>query len=144
MSTVRELLEHKGHEVFTIEMDASVYDALTVMAQRDVGALVVTEKDVVVGVISERDYARKVILRGDSSKEIPVARIMTRRIVTVTPEATIDECMSVMTERRIRHLPVVDGGKLAGVISIGDVVRAMLADKDYVIERLEEYIRYAN
>src|SRR5262245_46646444 len=144
MTTVREVLAHKGRSVFTIGMEEPVYDALVLIAQKEVGALVVVERDAVVGIISERDYARKVILRGESSREMPVARIMTRRVVSVALDTTIDECMALMTERRIRHLPVVDDGRLAGVISIGDVVKALLAEKDFVIERLEEYIRYAH
>jgi CBS domain-containing protein len=144
MTTVRDVLSRKGSDVFTIELDASVFDALKRMAQEDVGALVVVERNAVIGVISERDYARKVILRGESSKDIPVARIMTRRVVTVTPDASIDECMGLMTDKRIRHLPVVEDGSLCGVVSIGDVVKALLAEKDFVIERLEEYIRYAH
>ena len=144
MTTVRDVLSRKGNDVFTIELDASVFDALKRMAQEDVGALVVVERNAVIGVISERDYARKVILRGESSKDIPVARIMTRRVVTVTPDTSIDECMGLMTDKRVRHLPVVEDGSLCGVVSIGDVVKALLAEKDFVIERLEEYIRYAH
>ena len=144
MSLVRDVLASKGSEVHTVAMDASVYDALVLLAQKDVGALVVTERDTVVGILSERDYARKVILRGESSREIPVAQIMTRRIVMVTPQTSIESCMELMTARRVRHLPVVDDGRLAGVISIGDVVKALMRDKDDVIEQLEEYIRHAH
>lgn len=144
MSTVRDILNKKGRKVFTIAMDATVYDALVKMAQEDVGALVVVERDTVVGVLSERDYARKVILRGESSKDIPVARIMTRRVHSVALDTPIETCMQLMTQRFIRHLPVVDDGRLCGVISIGDVVKCQLAEKDFVIEQLEEYIRSAH
>lgn len=142
MSTVRDVLSIKGTVVHSISMDSTVYEALVRMAQHHVGALVVVERGAVVGVISERDYARKVILRGQSSREMVVAQIMTRRVATVGPDATIEQCMELMTERRVRHLPVVSDGMLIGVISIGDVVKAMIKDKDQVIEQLEEYIRH--
>lgn len=142
MSTVRDVLSSKGTVVHTISMDSTVYEALVRMAQHHVGALVVVERGAVVGVISERDYARKVILRGQSSRELVVAQIMTRRVATVTPDTTIQQCMELMTDRRVRHLPVVTDGMLIGVISIGDVVKALLKEKDQVIEQLEEYIRH--
>jgi CBS domain-containing protein len=142
MSTVRDVLVRKGTTVHTIAMEATVYEALVRMAQHHIGALVVVEQGAVVGVLSERDYARKVILRGKSSRELVVAQIMSRRVVTVRPETSIQECMELMTERRMRHLPVLSGNDLVGVISIGDVVKGLLAEKDAQIEQLEEYIRH--
>lgn len=141
MKTVKDILSHKGNELYTIAPDASVYDALVLMAQKDIGALVVLEKDRVTGIISERDYARKVILRGESSKEMTVHKIMTRSVVCVAPKESVQKCMDLMTRERIRHLPVVSGDKLTGVISIGDVVKAMMSEQEQLIEQLEGYIR---
>lgn len=141
MSTVREVLAHKGMVVHTISMDSTVYEALVLMAQHQIGSLVVVERGAVLGIISERDYARKVILRGQSSREMVVAQIMTRRVVCVRPDTSLQQCMELMTARRVRHLPVVADGVLIGVISIGDVVAALLAEKDQVIEQLEAYIK---
>ena len=142
MRTVGHVLDSKGTGVVTIAPSASVYDALTLLAQQNIGALVVLEGDVVVGILSERDYARKVILRGESSKELLVEKIMTKRPSCIGREWTVEECMSLMTDKRIRHLPVIDGGRLSGVISIGDVVKSMIADREETIEHLEEYIRH--
>lgn len=140
METVREVLNSKGHDVWTISPDASVFDALEVMANRGVGALIVLEKDAVAGIISERDYARSVELRGKSSRETPVREIMTRKVAYVRPENSIEEAMSLMTHKRIRHLPVIEGGRLIGVISIGDVVKAIISEQQFVIQQLETYI----
>jgi CBS domain-containing protein len=141
MTTIWEVLERKGHEVHTIDPDATVFDALVTMAQKNVGALVVLESGRVTGVLSERDYARKVILRGESSKELTVRKIMSRGVICVAPERTVAECMALMTDMRVRHLPVVAEEKLVGVISIGDVVKAVIAEKEFIIEQLEGYIR---
>ncbi|MBK6940601.1 MAG: CBS domain-containing protein [Planctomycetes bacterium] len=141
MTTIWEVLERKGHEVHTIEPDATVFDALVTMAQKNIGALVVLENGRVAGVLSERDYARKVILRGESSKELTVRKIMSRGVICVAPERTVAECMALMTDMRVRHLPVVAEEKLVGVISIGDVVKAVIAEKEFIIEQLEGYIR---
>jgi len=141
MKIVNEILAAKGREVFTTTPDAPVYDALVLMAQKNVGALVVVENDTVAGILSERDYARKVILRGESSKELPVQKIMSRRVICVSPEMGIEECMALMTGQRIRHLPVLKGERLVGVISIGDIVKALMAEQEFIIEQLEDYIR---
>jgi CBS domain-containing protein len=140
MKTVRQLLESKGGQIFSISPDASVYDALKLMAEKDVGALVVLEDGRLAGIISERDYARKVILLGKSSHDIPVREIMTENVVTVRPEQTVDECMEVVTNKRIRHLPVADGDRLVGVLSIGDLVKEVIADQEQTIKQLESYI----
>ena len=141
MKIVKDILQAKGHEVWSISPDRSVYDALTLMAEKNVGALVVMERDRVIGIISERDYARNVILKGKSSKELAVQEIMTSRVVCVRPEQTMEECMELMTDKHIRHLPVLDDEKrLVGLISIGDVVKAIIVDKEFIIGQLEGYI----
>ena len=140
MKTVTQLLEAKGREVHTIGPDARVIDALKLMAHKDVGALVVTEGAKISGIISERDYARKVILQGKSSHDIPVREIMTARVVTVQPRHTVEECMALMTEKRIRHLPVTEGERLIGVLSIGDLVKEVIAEQEATIRQLESYI----
>lgn len=140
MKTVKQLLEGKGREVHAIGPDARVIDALKLMAEKDVGALIVTEGGRIAGVISERDYARKVILHGKSSHDIAVRDIMTGKVVTVQPRHTVEECMALMTEKRIRHLPVVEGERLVGVLSIGDLVKAVIAEQEATIRQLESYI----
>jgi CBS domain-containing protein len=140
MKTVRQLLEAKGYEVWTISPDALVYDALKLMADKGVGALPVLDEGQLVGLISERDYARKVILKGKSSLETPVSEIMTRRVVCVSLEQTIEGCMALMTEEHIRHLPVLKDNRLAGIISIGDVVKGIISQQEFLIEQLERYI----
>ena len=138
--TVKELLEAKTNQVWTIAPAASVYDAVATMADRRIGALVVIEGDKVCGIITERDYARKIILRNKSSKATPVREIMTDRVIFVQPEQPIEECMALMTEKRIRHLPVLNEDKLVGVISIGDLVKELISDRDFIIEQLTRYI----
>jgi CBS domain-containing protein len=140
MKTVTQLLEAKGREVHAIGPDARVIDALKLMADKDVGALVVTEGAKISGIISERDYARKVILQGKSSHDIAVREIMTARVVTVQPRHTVEECMALMTEKRIRHLPVTEGERLIGVLSIGDLVKEVIAEQEATIRQLESYI----
>ena len=140
MRTVRELLEQKGHEIFSVAPDTSVFDAIKLMADKGVGALVVLEGGKLAGILSERDYARKVILMGRSSRETPVRDIMTSRVVCAHPDRQIDECMAVMTDKRIRHLPIHDGEKLVGVVSIGDLVKTIIAEQKFVIAQLESYI----
>lgn len=140
MRAVNEILQLKGHAVWTIGPQASVYEALELMAEKDVGALLVVDGGRLAGIFSERDYARKVILKGKASRETPVRDIMTARVVTVTPDASVAECMALMTEHRFRHLPVVAGGELLGVISIGDVVKAIITEQAFMIEQLENYI----
>jgi CBS domain-containing protein len=139
-TTVKQILSEKGHEVWSTSPDTTVFDALKFMSDKSVGALVVLENLEVVGVFSERDYARKVILKGKSSKNHPVKEIMTRRVVCVKLENTTEECMALMTYKHIRHLPVVEGDELVGIISIGDVVKAIISQQELVIEQLENYI----
>lgn len=139
-TTVRELLEGKGHDVWSIGPDASVYDALVLMAEKGVGALVVVSDNTPVGLISERDYARKLVLEGRNSRETPVRDVMTRRVFGVGPDQTVEECMALMTDKRIRHLPVTAGTELIGVVSIGDLVKAIIAQQQFLIEQLENYI----
>jgi CBS domain-containing protein len=140
MTTVAQLLQDKGRAVWTIAPDATVYDALSLMAAKNVGALVVVEGARVVGILSERDYARKVILKGKFSKDTRVREIMTEKVYFVRPEQTIEECMAVMTAEHIRHLPVLTDDRLTGIVSIGDVVRVMISDKEFLIKQLEHYI----
>jgi len=140
MVTVQHLLENKGNEVSSISPAASVYSALMLMAERRIGALLVLENDKLIGVISERDYARKVILKGKSSKDTTVREIMSSRVFYVGPDHRIEECMALMTDKSIRHLPVMRGDDLVGVISIGDVVKAVISEQEFIIEQLEQFI----
>jgi len=140
MKTVRQLLQSKGSQVHTIAADAKVIEALRVMAEKEVGALVVVEGSRVAGVISERDYARKVILQGKSSHDIPVREIMTAKVHMVDLKHTVDECMAIMTEKRVRHLPVVENDQLSGILSIGDLVKEVIAEQQQTIRELETYI----
>jgi CBS domain-containing protein len=140
MKTLKQLLEAKGREVYSIAPDARVFDALKLMADRSIGALIVLEGARIAGIISERDYARKVILHGKSSHELQVRDIMTSKVITVHPGQTVEECMELMTEKRIRHLPVTDGERLIGVLSIGDLVKEVIAEQQRTIQQLESYI----
>lgn len=141
MKTVKQLLQAKGDTVFAVAPGDSVLEAIRVMAEKGVGALVVLDEGRLAGMVSERDYARKVILLGRSSQDTPVRDIMTARVITVKSEQTVEDCMALMTGHRIRHLPVVDGGKLAGVLSIGDLIKEVIADREETIKQLESYIR---
>jgi CBS domain-containing protein len=140
MVRVKQLLGRKGHEVWTVDAEEPVLEAIQLMADRHVGALPVTRGGELVGVISERDYARKVILLGRSSAETPIWQIMSSPVVTVTPDQDVRECMQLMTQQRIRHLPVMQDGRMVGVISIGDLVRAVIEEQDHTIEQLERFI----
>jgi CBS domain-containing protein len=140
MMFVRQLLAGKGHDVWSIDAEEPVLEAIQIMADRRVGALPVLRGGELAGIISERDYARKVILLGRSSAETPVWQIMSAPAITVTLEETVQQCMEIMTERRIRHLPVVDGGRMVGMISIGDCVRAVIEDQTETIQQLERFI----
>jgi CBS domain-containing protein len=140
MKTVRQVLDAKGSAVHTVSPSATVFDALKIMAEKNVGALVVTEGKGLSGLISERDYARKVVLLGRVSKDTPVGDIMTREVVCVDVGKAVDECMAIMTQGHFRHLPVMDGDRLAGIISIGDVVKSLLDHQQFTIEQLEQYI----
>lgn len=140
MKTVQQLLQAKGSAVHAVAPEATVLDSIKIMAEHGVGALVVVSENRVAGILSERDYARKVILHGRSSQDTAVREIMTAKVVTVRPEQTVEECMALMTDKRIRHLPVVDGGALVGIVSIGDLVREVIADREETIKQLESYI----
>ncbi|GAB7127038.1 CBS domain-containing protein [Silvimonas sp. JCM 19000] len=142
MKTARQLLEDKAIDgVISVSPTATVYQALQLLADKNIGAVLVIDDDGIAGIFSERDYARKVVLMGKTSAGTPVADIMTRKIIYVTPEISLDQCMGVMTDKRIRHLPVLEeGGKVLGVLSIGDLVREKIADQASTIEQLEHYI----
>ncbi len=140
MSSVRQLLGHKGNVVHTVSPSATVLEALRIMAEHDVGALVVLDEGEVIGVVSERDYARKVILKGKASADTPVSQIMSDVVFSVTSKTSVDDCMALMTEHRVRHLPVIENGQLSGIISIGDVVKAIIGRQQHEIEELEQYI----
>ncbi len=140
MATVKNILDVKGGDVVTISPDSSVFDALKLMADKGVGAVLVTDGDNIVGILSERDYARKVVLLGKSSKDLPVSEIMTNRVLYVHPGLSVEECMALMTDKHLRHLPVLENNKLVGIISIGDVVKAVMDKKEFIINQLENYI----
>jgi CBS domain-containing protein len=140
MVTVEQLLANKGQDIWSISPDESVFAALEVMAEKNIGGLLVIENGELVGILTERDYARKIILQGKSSAETLVREIMTHNVIYVSSDQLIEECMALMTEKRIRHLPVFNGEKLVGVISIGDVVKALISEHEFVIEQLVSYI----
>lgn len=138
--TVAHLLDSKGKDIWSISPSGSVFDAIEAMAEKGVGALLVMENEQLVGIISERDYARKVILKGKSSKQTLVSDIMTKNVLIARPEQSVEECMAVMTEKRIRHLPVLDKHKVIGMISLGDLVKTIIAEQQFTIQQLEQYI----
>ncbi|MDX1413170.1 MAG: CBS domain-containing protein [Candidatus Promineifilaceae bacterium] len=140
MRLVSQILQSKGSHTWTISPEATVFDALVILAEKDIGSLVVVENDDVVGIFSERDYSRKVILQGKSSRETLIKEVMTPEVICVRPNQSVSKCMALMTDKRIRHLPVLADGKLAGVISIGDVVKAIISDQQIMINQLEDYI----
>jgi CBS domain-containing protein len=140
MMTVRDILKVKGTDVWCVEPDATVFDALQRMAEKEVGALVVTEGAQVVGLITEREYARKVVLQGRTSPTTLVKEIMISPVVYIHLDQAIEECMALMTEKRTRHLPVIENGKLVGLISIGDIVKSIISDQQFIIEQLVRYI----
>jgi len=140
MTTVRHLLDRKGRALFSIEPEDPVLEAIRMMADHHVGALLVMRGTELAGILSERDYARKVVLLGRSSAETPVWQIMTSPVMTVSPDNSVQDCMRLMTERRIRHLPVIEGGRVVGMISIGDLVKAVIEEQQQTIEQLETYI----
>jgi CBS domain-containing protein len=140
MQTIRDILTVKGTDVWCVEPDATVFDALRRMAEKEVGALVVTEGAQVVGLLSEREYARKVVLQGRTSPTTLVKEIMISPVVYIHRDQPIEECMSLMTEKRTRHLPVIEDGKLVGLISIGDIVKSIIADQRFLIEQLVRYV----
>ncbi|MDK1025662.1 MAG: CBS domain-containing protein [Gammaproteobacteria bacterium] len=138
---IKEILAVKGHSIWAVSPESTVFEAIEVMADKGVGALAVTLDEKLVGIVSERDYARKVILKGQSSRETFVREIMSTEVVCVSGEEKVDECMALMTEKRIRHLPILDGDKLVGMISVGDLVKTIIRDQTFTIEQLEGYIR---
>ncbi len=141
MRTVQQLLDEKGHDIQSIHPDDSVFDAVQRLADANIGSLIVVEDDRPVGIFTERDYARSVILKGKSSPTTPVRDIMTTRVIFVQPAQTVEDCMAIMTDKHIRHLPVLDGEKLVGMISIGDLVKSIIADQKFTIEQLEQFIQ---
>ena len=140
MATVKNILDSKGSAIFTITPNTTVYHALELMVEKNVSALLVMENDKLAGIFTERDYARKVVLKGKKSRETQIAEIMTSNLITVSSASSIDECMELMTGKYIRHLPVVDDGKLSGIISIGDVVRTIIQEQKAIIGHMEQYI----
>jgi CBS domain-containing protein len=140
MRLVREILQSKGHDVWSIRPEDLVFDAVKMLSERSVGALLVMEGEKMVGIITERDYARKVILAGKSSKQTQVKDIMTQRVLWVSPERTIEECMALMTDKKVRHLPVVENTQVVGIVSIGDLVKAIIAEQQVIIDQLQNYI----
>ena len=141
MITVRQLLADKGAQVVSIHPDSTVYDAIAKMAANDIGSLVVIQDNEIVGIITERHYARNVFLKGRASPQTRVDDIMERNVVCVGPNQSIEECMALMTEKRLRHLPVMDGRRLVGIISIGDLVKSIISDQRFMIDQLEHYIQ---
>ena len=140
MRTVRQLLGSKTPEIFAVSPDASVLDAIKLMAEKGVGAVLAMQGARLCGIVSERDYARKVVLQGRSSSNTPVRDIMTAKVVTVRPDDSVDHCMQVVTEHRIRHLPVAEGDAIVGVISIGDLVKAVIEDQKVELDQLQRYL----
>ncbi len=141
MTTVRQLLDKKGYDVASIRPDDSVFDAIEKMADKNIGSLVVLDDGKLVGILSERDYARNVILKGKSSPLTPVSDIMSTRVICARPEQTVEESMAVMTERGVRHLPVLEQKKVIGMVSIGDLVKSIISEQQFIIEQLELYIQ---
>ena len=140
MGKVKNILDTKGRAVFSVTPEVTVYSAIELMCQKDVGGLLICENEKLVGIFTERDYARKLILKGKSSKETPIGELMTRNPIVVSPESTIEDCMKIMSSKNIRHLPVVEGDRLVAMISIGDVVRFIIEEQKSIIEQLEQYI----
>lgn len=141
MRTVREFLNSANQTLATVSPEETVYQALTIMAERNLTALLVVKNKALVGIFSERDYARKIILKGKRSRETPVSEIMTAKLITIDPSETVNECMSIMTERRIRHLPIVNSdGEMLGIISIGDVMKIIMEEQRFMIKELQRYI----
>jgi len=138
--TVGAILSHKGHQVYSISPEATVFEAIQIMSEKNVGALLVISEEKLVGVISERDYTRKVALKGKSSRETKVREIISSPVISVTPGHTVEECMRLMTQNRVRHLPVLEGARVVGIISIGDVVNWTISAQDAAIDQLERYI----
>jgi CBS domain-containing protein len=143
MKLVKHILREKGNEVFSVPPSTIVFDALKVMAEKGIGALIITEQNAIQGIFTERDYARKVILLGKSSREMKVSEVMADLVYYVKPSNSVEECMAVMTEKRVRHLPVLEEDHIAGIISIGDVVKALIDEQNFMIDQLVNYIKGA-
>jgi CBS domain-containing protein len=143
MTAVRHILDHNGRQVWSVQRGDTVYDAIKMMADKDVGALLVLDDGKIVGIFTERDYARNVFLKGRASPQTLVGEVMVRDVVCVKPDKSIEEGMAIMTAKRVRHLPVIDDGELLGIVSIGDLVKTIISDREFVIEQLEHYIRGA-
>jgi len=141
MKTVRQLLASKGYSALSVSPESTVYDALSVMANHKIGALLVLSDDRLVGIFSERDYAREVVLKGRASRTTAVSEIMSKQVITVTPEDTVEDCMNLMSGKRIRHLPVLENDKVVGILSIGDLVKETIAYQQFLIQQLETYIQ---
>ncbi len=141
MKTVREILQNKGYTIWSISPDATVYSALQLMAEKEIGAVLVMKDSELIGIMSERDYARKIVLQGKFSKDTIVQDIMSSKVIYVSPNLSTEECMALMINKRIRHLPVFEEHKLVGMISIGDVVKALIDEKEFMIDQLVHYIK---
>ena len=141
MTTIKQLLDEKGHRVFSVRPDDTVYDAIRKMAEENVGSLLVMEGATIVGLLTERNYARNVALKGRTSPTTPVRDIMETNILYVQPDRSVEECMAIMTDRRVRHLPVIDEDRLVGIVSIGDLVKSIISDQKFIIDQLEHFIR---
>jgi CBS domain-containing protein len=141
MTTIRQLLDQKGRNVWSVQPGTTVYDAVAKMAEKNVGSLVVMDGEKLVGLITERHYARNVVLKGKTSPKTPVGDIMERNVVVAWPEQSVEECMAVMTDKRVRHLPVLEKEKLIGIVSIGDLVKSIIGDQKFIIEQLEHFIQ---
>jgi CBS domain-containing protein len=140
MIRMKDILASKGHEIWSIGPEKTVFEALELMSDKEIGALLVMEGDKVKGLFSERDHARKIVLKGRSSKETNICEVMTSRVICSSLDHSADECMALMTEKRVRHLPIVENDKVVGLISIGDIVKAVISDQQFTIEVLEKYI----
>lgn len=141
MATIKHVLIQKGRKVYNIHPDAPVIEALRLMAEHNIGALVVSEGDHLAGIVTERDYARKIALKGRTSLETPVSEIMSRTVICARPDQSVEECMAIMTARAVRHLPVLEHKKLVGIVSIGDLVKSVIDDQQFIIRQLEHYIQ---
>ena len=140
MTTIKHVLDNKGHDVQSISPDASVFEALKAMAEHDIGSLAVLENDKLVGIITERHYSREIVLKGKTSSATRVRDIMSTRVVCARPEQSVEECMAIMTARAVRHLPVIEHERIVGIVSIGDMVKGVIGDQKFIIEQLEHYI----
>ena len=140
MITIEQLLNNKDNQIWSVEPKTSIFEALKIMSDKEIGALLVLEDEKLVGIFSERDYARKVILKGKSSKNTHVGELMTKKVLYIDPEQTINDCMTIMTDKHIRHLPVIENDKVIGIVTIGDVINQIISEQEYTIQHLENYI----